>query len=115
MPSAVISARPAPFPPRRSLPRPAPSAWPFPKKKTRFTFWPSLFDDDLRKIRETREFFLNGSQQSKAILPQIFLRTVDQDFDEEPIKRRRDRRHRFHCLAVAPGAGELLDRLPRLK
>ena len=41
MPSAVISARPEPLPPRRSLPRPAPSAWPLPKKNTRFILFPS--------------------------------------------------------------------------
>ncbi len=40
IPRAVISARPAPLPPRVSLPSPAPSATPLPNEKTRFIFPP---------------------------------------------------------------------------
>src|SRR5207302_9726663 len=123
MPRAVISASPAPLPPRRSLPRPAPSATPFPKKKIRFTepaslmvgsdgFRPlgfalrtriaSFLHDDLGKIRQTRKFFLNRGQQGKAVAPQVLFRAIDQNLHKESIERRSDRSDHLQRFAVAP-------------
>src|ERR1700682_3703232 len=106
MPSAVIPARPEPFPPSVSLPSPAPSASPFPKKKTRFmrrgSLFHSLVDHDLRKVRQPGELPLDRPEQSQTVAPQSFVGRVDEHFDEEAIERGSDGCDHAHRLAVAP-------------
>src|SRR6516225_8764047 len=94
-PALVISARPAPLPPRTSFILPLPSALPAPKKYTYFTsllgvvtatslsgrvvvamispllylFRFLTFGHDLGEVRDRRELMEQGPQKSEAVRP----------------------------------------------
>ena len=116
-PARLISARPAPLPPRVSFIFPSPSAVPPPKAYTYF-FIAFLFSlvslstlrNDLRKIGDRGKLRQKPVQQRKPVPPHILVRRVDQNLVEEQIHRGPQPRDRLQLLLIVEIAGS--DRAP---
>ena len=84
MPSAVISARPEPLPPRRLLAETRALRLAVRRRRRRVSFLDFPFlHDDLREVGEPREFLLNRSRAAQAGCAAGPPRGVDEHLDEE--------------------------------
>src|SRR5215813_10617112 len=89
MPRLVISARPAPLPPRRFLISALPSALPSPKKYTNFcAIIPPLPEIELPEIGDAEEEIVDAAEQCQPVSLHALVLVHDEDLVEEGIHRR---------------------------
>src|ERR1700693_3198922 len=85
-PARLISAKPAPLPPRTSFILPSPSAFPPPNAYTCFFINIDLpFCHDLGEVSHVREFRKKTLKQRKPVAPDVRIGSVDEHLIEKQV------------------------------
>src|SRR5579864_6908696 len=82
-PARLISARPAPLPPRTSFILPSPSALPPPNAYTYFFIGLLPFCHYFREVRYIGEFCEETLKQGQPVAPDVLIGCIDEHLVEE--------------------------------